>query len=73
MSGSPIVFVALDRRIVEQLLPGALSEAEAAEASCRSGSRRRARVAGALGVDLEELLAEWLLLSPNSDTERRVV
>jgi len=53
---SPTIMVSVDRRLVDELLPGAIAEAEQLAAGFSDSHDRRAWVAGRLGRRLEPLL-----------------
>jgi hypothetical protein len=53
---SPLILVSIDRRLVEQLLPGQIADAELRAQGFADSRERRAWIAGRLGVQLEQLL-----------------
>lgn len=53
---APAILVAVERRLVEQLLPGAIAEAQAAAHGFVDGSERASWIAGRLGIQLARLL-----------------
>jgi hypothetical protein len=54
---SPTILVSVDRRLVEQLLPGAITEAETQAQEFADSWERRSWIAGRLGSQLEHAFA----------------
>ncbi len=57
----PTILVRVDRRLVEQLLPGAIAEAETLALGFADSAERRTWVAGRLGARLEQRLSGVLV------------
>lgn len=53
---SPAILISVDRRLVEQLLPGAIAEAEAQAEGFPDSAERTAWIAGRVGIQLEQLV-----------------